>query len=315
LLSLPQPAFAQAPVTLEIEWEDSVSYIDDLADPSKLVTSPSPVTASVRNFMTFIAIADIVSVNGKPARGSWVFRGRLIQLFSNATPGQAIGDIGRGSIGESHMEILLSDGTRVGSIMTSGFAGGPAPPGSPAGSTLNFAVIGGTGAFLGAQGSLHNAPNSNNRATSVVEDPANRRTNGGLRGRFIVHLLPIFRPEIVTTANGPAVFHSDFSPVTSNRPARAGETLIVTATGLGPTRPGLNPGTPFPESPLQEVNSPLEVTVNGKPAEVINKIGWPGTADTYRLDIRIPDGTVPGIAALQLTAAFITGREVRIPMQ
>ncbi len=119
----------------------------------------------------------------------------------------------------------------------------------------------------------------------------------------------------MTSASGPAVFHADFSPVTPAKPARAGESLILTVTGLGPTRPGLTPGTSFPDSPAQEVNSPLEVTVNGKPADVMNKFGWPGTTDTYRVDMRVPDGTTPGMAALQVTAAFIPGREVRLPVQ
>ena len=149
----------------------------------------------------------------------------------------------------------------------------------------------------------------------MQEDPANRRVNGGTRGHWIVSLIPLSWPEIVTTASGPAVFHADFSPVTAATPARAGEVLIVTATGLGPTRPGITPGTPFPDNPVQEVNSPLEVTVNGKPADVVNKFGWAGTSDTYRLDIRVPDGTAPGMAALQVTAAFIQGREVRVPVQ
>ena len=159
------------------------------------------------------------------------------------------------------------------------------------------------------------SPNFSTRPASIAEAPSNRRVNGGSSGHLIADLVPLYRPEIVTTANGPAVFHADFSPVTSAKPARSGETLIVTATGLGPTNPGLTPGTPFPDSPLQQVNSPLEVTVNGKGADVLNKIGWPGTTDTYRVDIRVPDGTASGTATLQITAAFIAGREMKIPVQ
>jgi uncharacterized protein (TIGR03437 family) len=142
-----------------------------------------------------------------------------------------------------------------------------------------------------------------------------RRTHGGTRGHIIATLIPTFRPAIVSTASGLEVFHSDFSRVTSTRPARGGETLIVKATGLGPTRPGLPAGTPFPENPLQEVNSPVEVTVNGNAAAVLNKVGWPGTTDTYRVDIRLPDGTAPGLAMVQLTAAFVPGREVSLPVE
>ena len=309
--------WAQAPefAVLDVEWENSVAYYDDVAETSRLVTSPGPTATTVRNFMQLVVIADIVSVNGKPARGSLVFATRLIQAVPNPSPGQAIGDLGRFSMGDFHMEILQSDGVPVGSIMSTGFGGGPAPPGLPTG-VSNFAVIGGSGAFLGVRGTLHYPPGTPaNRNASMQEDPAMRRTHGGTRGHIIATLIPTFRPAIVSTASGPAVFHSDFSPVTSTRPARPGETLIVRANGLGPTRPGLPAGTPFPESPLQEVNSPVEVKVNGNVAEVLNKIGWPGTTDTYRVDIRVPDGTAPGMATVQLTAAFIPGREVSLPVQ
>jgi hypothetical protein len=312
-------AWAQTPqfATLDIEWENVIIYADNLADRSKLATAPNPVNVNLRNFMPLITIGDIVSVNGRPARGSWVAKGQFIMLVPSPTPGQAIGDLGRGITTDVQLEILQPDGTRVGSIMSAGFVGGPAPPGSPQDLTSNFAVTGGTGAFLGARGMLTQPPAPGSpRFASMEEDPANRRTNGGgWRGQFIVSLIPLSAPEIVSAAGGPAVFHSDFSPVTAAKPARAGETLIATATGLGPTRPGLGPGTPFPDNPPQVVNSPLEVTLNGKPADVVTKIGWPGTTDTYRVDIRIPEGTAPGMAALRLTAAFIPGREVRIPIQ
>jgi uncharacterized protein (TIGR03437 family) len=120
---------------------------------------------------------------------------------------------------------------------------------------------------------------------------------------------------VVTTSAGPAVFHADFSPVTAVEPAHPGEILILRTTGLGPTRPELGPGNLFSADPLQEVNSPVDVTVNGKPAEAINKIGWPGTRDTYRLDIRIPNETAPGRAVVGIAAAWIAGREFAIPVQ
>jgi hypothetical protein len=310
-------AWAQAPqfAVLDIEYENFVNYVNDVGDPSKLVTSPNVANATARNFMTNIFIGDIVSVNGRPAKGSIVLRGQFVMLVPNPVPGQAIADIPlQGALGEVYLEILQPDGTRVGTIMTMGGFGG-APAGAPPGYSGNTTVTGGTGAFLGARGFVLASPGGTVRTASTQEDPANRRINGGGRFNITVYLIPMSLPEIASTASGPAVFHSDFSPVTSSKPARSGETLIVTATGLGPTRPGLTPGTPFPDSPAQEVNSPLEVTVNGKSADVVNKFGWPGTTDTYRVDIRVPDGTAPGIAALQVTAAFIAGREMKIPVQ
>ena len=120
-------AWAQPPraVTLDIEWENSVGYLDDLPDPSKLVTSTGIPTLNLRNFMRFIAIADIISVNGKPAKGAWVLGGRLVQVFRSPMPGQAIGDLAvRGSMADIHLEILDNDGTPVGTIMISGFSSG-----------------------------------------------------------------------------------------------------------------------------------------------------------------------------------------------
>jgi uncharacterized protein (TIGR03437 family) len=149
----------------------------------------------------------------------------------------------------------------------------------------------------------------------MSEDPANRRKNGGGKQRWVLHVVPMFQPQIVASGSGPAVFHADFSPVTAARPAKAGEVLIVRATGLGPTRPGIDPSQPFPLDAPQEVNSPVDVTVNGHAADVINKIGWPGMVDTYRLDFRVPDGIATGTAAIQLTAAWIAGSPVNIPIQ
>jgi len=124
------------------------------------------------------------------------------------------------------------------------------------------------------------------------------------------------RPEIFNTSNGPAVVHAiDFSPVTAAKPAHAGELLTVIASGLGPTRPGVDPGQPFPVSPLQTVNSPVEANVNGSPAEVLYAGGYPGAVDRYQVNMRVPDGTAPGMATLQLTAGYIPGPLVNIPVQ
>ena len=176
--------------------------------------------------------------------------------------------------------------------------------------------MGGTGAFLGARGQLGGSRGSN-RTASIAEDPAYRRVNGGGTGKFtyLVHVIPMSTPQIVVTGGAPAVYHTDFSLVTAAQPAKSGEVLIVKATGLGPTVPGINPGQAFPLDATQQVNSPIEVSVNGKPAEVINKIGWPGLVDTYRIDFRVPDGTAAGPAGVQLTAAWIAGSASNIAIK
>jgi hypothetical protein len=134
---------------------------------------------------------------------------------------------------------------------------------------IDRAVTGGTGAFLGARGYM-TSPDLSFRLASILEDSSNRRANGGNRGHFTVYLMPLSWPQIVSMPNGPAIVHaSDGSLVTTAKPAKSGEVLTLYATGLGPTRPALEPGKVFTANPLQVANSPIEVTVGGQPAEVL----------------------------------------------
>ncbi len=104
--------------------------------------------------------------------------------------------------------------------------------------------------------------------------------------------------------------------MTSSKPARAGEILIVYAKGLGFTRPAVNPGDPFPDGPaFAIVNSPVEVLVNGSSSPAINQLGVPSTTDTYRVDFRVPAGAAAGVMTVQLSAAWVRGAAVRVPVQ
>ena len=71
----------------------------------------------------------------------------------------------------------------------------------------------------------------------------------------------------------------------------------------------------YPENPLADVNSDVEVTINGVAAEVSNKVGWPGEVGVYRLDFRLPGGISKGLASLQLTAVWTPSEEVEIPVR
>ena len=186
------------------------------------------------------------------------------------------------------------------------------------GTGANFAITGGTGAFLGVRGQMVSVPprtmGTARRLASVTEEPSSRRQKiGPSYQRWILQVIPVVRPEIVMTGAGPAVSHADFSPVTQARPARAGEVLIATAKGLGPTRNNI-PGQAFSTDPPAIVNSPVEVLINGTAVTAINQIGWPGTTDTFRVDFRVPDG-VTGEARLQLRAAWIESAAVTIPVR
>jgi uncharacterized protein (TIGR03437 family) len=177
-------------------------------------------------------------------------------------------------------------------------------------------ITGGTGAYLGARGQAGIIDQGSPRQASIVEDPASRRIIGGASRSYVLHVIPMFMPQIVTTASGPAVTHSgDFTPVNASKPAAAGEVLSLFATGLGPVKPSLDPGQPFPATPPAAVNSPVNVTVNGKPADVLASVGFPGAVDGYQVNFRVPPDTVKGVATIQVSAAWVTGAPVSIMVQ
>ena len=313
------------PTILEVDVENFVEYqVSGISDLSKFGRNPNvtPATVPFTPFGVATVLADIVAVNGQPAKGTLVARARGIGARPAPNSGQAIADITRVSIREQIFEIWKSDGTPVGTIMAFGLNGGPAPPGSPlAQGAANMAIVGGTGAYLGARGQYGRSGEQTPqtipvRAASMAEDPANRRKNGGGRVRWLLTVVPMSVPQIVTIFGGPAVMHSsDSSLVTASTPAAAGEVLSLRATGLGPTRPGVDPGQPFPATPPAVVNSPVGVTVNGQPAEVLAAVGLPGAVDGYKVNFRVPPGTAKGMATVQVSAAWITGPSVTIGIQ
>lgn len=127
---------------------------------------------------------------------------------------------------------------------------------------------------------------------------------------------PVPVAMIVRSLDGPGVYHQGFVPVTPDSPATVGEVLIGQAVGLGATEPPVLQGKPFPPNPmLLPVTGDVAVYVNGKPAEVTVKIGWPEKVNTYRVDFRIPKGTPRGSATLRINAAGLTGPVVRIPVR
>jgi len=314
-------ALAQQPpvTTLTVDLTNQVEYQEDVYDPVKFARNAN-ITPSlgngtgILNFGVATILADVVAVNGQPAKGLYAARDRWIAAYPAPVPGQAIADVRRGRIREFTFEILQPDGTAIGSIMGMGLSEGDPPPGQPSTEKANWAIAGGTGAFLGARGQVEGI-GSSGRPASMAEDPANRRLNGGNPNRYIIHIIPMTAPQIVTTANGAAITHSsDFSQVNASKPAAAGEILSLFATGLGPVQ-GVATGQPFPSNPPAAVNSPVQVMANGKPAEVIAAVGYPGSVDGYQVNFRLPADIAKGSAAIQVSAAWTPSVPVAIPVQ
>lgn len=310
------------PVNIDLALANGVLYLPDTNDYTKFGTQHGPVTPAsaanglaLPNFSTYLEISDVIAVNGQAVNGVFVNQGRVIQLTPTPRPGQATSDSTWYTVASPSVELLTSQGARIGSFYSSGFALGAPPAGAPAGfSGLAGAIQGGTGAFVGATGQCLSGY-AGARIASIMEDPANRRTLGGQPnpsiGHILCQLIPAVRPEIE------AVYHSDFTPVNLGSPARKGETVIALASGLGATSPGVENGQPFPllDQSVQTINSPITVLVNGTPVNVVNALGWPGLVDSYRIDFQVPADTLAGQAAIQLIAAWIPGHTLEIPVQ
>jgi hypothetical protein len=314
-----------APSIVVIDIDNGVFYGRDVADFSLLATTtaPSPAAAA-RNFAFAEGIGDIVAVNGKPMRGTWHARSNQVVMNPAPQPGQAIADVTASGTLAWIMDIRTPEGQPVGVITGYGWNGGGPPLGVPrVDATVNMVITGGTGAFVGIRGQM--GINTERAAgalpyrgnASITEDPGYRLVNGpGQTRRHVLQIFPMFYPEVLINADGSsAAWHNDASPVTTDRPARAGELVTLAVSNLGAVQPNIEFGQLFPVEPLAVVNSPVEVLIDGKEALVINQVGWPGFSNRFRVDFQVPVGVEPGMAALQVRTAFINGPVARIPVR
>jgi uncharacterized protein (TIGR03437 family) len=311
---------------LELKAENIVIYVGDTPFEG-LISTPEVTHSAPLPFANAFGIGDIVEINGEPVNGTWMLR--AVTIISTPTPGPdpvtggiAIADASRLALVDQSFEIMKAVGEQIGTILALGPGFGPQPPGAPLDQRLsNLAVVGGTGAYLGARGQLGTTGLGPDkipiRFASARENPALRRMNGGGQLTFVIHILPEIAPEVVRFASTdlPAVFHSsDQQLVTEDDPAVPGEVLTMLVKRLGPTIPGVNPGEPFPRNPLNIANSPVDVLINGVKSTVIFAGGEPGAVDVYEVDFRVPSTASSGLADVQILAGFIRGTEFRIPI-
>lgn len=299
-------AFGQAvpEVTTDVQLENFVFYMDQNGDGTRISSMPGPVPFDPQlggTLRRYAIIADVVSIGGKPAIGTFIAHGVAL--------GGAIFDIPRNQMHNMTIEILTPDRVQVGALYGFWMGAGASAPGAPTGSGV-LAVLGGTGAYYGVRGQGTNAAASGLRIASMMEDASRRRVNGGGRMNLRINLSGASLPEVIS------VFHADFAPVTVSNPARSGEVLIVQVKAGWPVRPPLGGGQVFAGAgSLQEVAVPVGAVVNEAPAEIVNALGWPGTKDQYRVDFRVPSGLTPGMAKLQLSGGYLPGLEFSLPVQ
>jgi len=292
--------------------DKQVDFQDDEDDLHLFATDPHVTTANPpKNFFVVTLIGDIVKVNDQHARGTYVGRTRVIKASPTPAPGGAIADVHKRVAMREHIfEILNASGRQIGSIMSTGFAGGECPPGTGPTSPIehaNWAIVGGTGAYLGARGQVRGLGEVG-RAASMTEDPALRRTHPSPGPvNFMLRIIPMHTPEIMAAGMGPLIFTGpSHSLVTQFTPAIAGHNVSLFATGLGPTFPDVDLEQPFPLTPPSVVDSPVAVIVDGSFADHVHAVGIPGTVNGYQVTFKMP-AVAPGPHPIRLTAAWIDG--------
>ena len=57
------------------------------------------------------------------------------------------------------------------------------------------------------------------------------------------------------------------------------------------------------------------MTVNGKTAEVLAAVGFPGSIDGYQVNFQLPPDTPKGSVVIQVSVAWLVGSPVNILVQ
>jgi uncharacterized protein (TIGR03437 family) len=124
-------------------------------------------------------------------------------------------------------------------------------------------------------------------------------SSGGMVGNSI-------RAEVRQAAPGIFVtVRADGSLITAERPAAAGDVLIIYATGLGAVTQQVITGAPSPANPLAGVVNPVTVRFGGVAAQEVFFAGLtPGFVGLFQINVRVPPGVPAGGATpVTVTAA------------
>ncbi|MEO8659886.1 MAG: hypothetical protein ABI693_15560 [Bryobacteraceae bacterium] len=98
-------------------------------------------------------------------------------------------------------------------------------------------------------------------------------------------------PAIFTADRDAFVLHAaDYSLLTVDNPAAAGETVLIYATGLGPTNPPLATGTLGPVDAPPPVVAVVHVFLSDKEISVRRAVAAEGFAGVYKIEATIPAG-------------------------
>ncbi len=142
--------------------------------------------------------------------------------------------------------------------------------------------------------------------------------NNGNASNTVTVFMNTTQPGVFTVPAGgvgyAAALHPDYSLVTSQSPAKPGETVAVFVTGLGDVSPANPDGAAGPANPLSQTTNTIQADINGNTATVGYAGLAPGLAGLYQVNITIPAGVSAGDASLNLSGPDSYTSEALIPI-
>lgn len=141
--------------------------------------------------------------------------------------------------------------------------------------------------------------------------------SGGAPSNTVTSYVNQTAPGVFTNPPGgvgyAAALHSDYSVVTPSNPARAGETLSVFVSGLGPVNPAVADGTPGPASPPSQATQAISVYVGGKSATTSFAGLAPQLIGLYQINFVVPSGLSSGDVSLDVQGPDFYTTEALLP--
>uniref|UniRef100_Q01ZX6 CHRD domain containing protein n=1 Tax=Solibacter usitatus (strain Ellin6076) TaxID=234267 RepID=Q01ZX6_SOLUE len=134
----------------------------------------------------------------------------------------------------------------------------------------------------------------------------------GVSNAFSVNVAPM-APAIFFYPVPAILKNANYSLISAGNPARAGDVLLVYATGLGKTTPANRTGSLSATDTLAQT-APVTATLGGKPTAIVYSIASPGFAGLYQVAVTVPVG-VTGNVALVIIGGAATSNSVTIPVQ
>jgi uncharacterized protein (TIGR03437 family) len=124
----------------------------------------------------------------------------------------------------------------------------------------------------------------------------------------------VFTMNSAGTGQG-AFLHANFTSVSASSPAKAGETILMYCTGLGPTNPPVPTGTAAPTSPPATTTGTATVTIGGQPAIVSFSGLAPTFVGLYQINVQIPTGLVSGSQQVMLQMNGVSANVTTVSTQ